>query len=887
MLKRLIVVNSEIYSIADIQLDSCDSIQVTGPNNIGKSTLIYALNFLYIIDGKLMIFSGGRTGDKITLNHYFPSVSGSYIIFEILKQRYYSILVRKDAEGKLEYYKIDSDYKESLYFIKAPEGRKIKRFEKLLSDLTVNGITYSKFSSRRELFNFVYQRGRKNNGVVWLNQNVSHDAREISNNFSRIYRYLIHAASLDNHTLKESLIVADSKDEERVEFSKKHQQDVNTLRRYNEQTRVTKSIIPKFDAFKELVERYKALQHLLSELVYAFDLKYKEVYPPLLLQIKETEDQRNSNETHIREVLLPRLSKLNQSLGANQTERTQKKKQIEELTTWIKNIKAYEGLPFLEQARDNLDVQRKHIEGRLYQIDDQSLSSKELESSILACAKSNEKLVRQIESYSNQLIHRITPRQEDKELLHAILSDEVSALSCETIRKEVTRAGRQLKLFDGEIDLPGTLIPRPIPSIEELKEQLVKGEKDKKHYESLLPVAKDKEKYERELKQLSGQIKEIEEKINSILLLPEKEEKLQTATKELAEVELRLDSIGKEIEEVNRENVQKQEEIKALDLQLLEKRKRTSDIRKWKEEVEFSGIDPVSAAKDMPLDALYADFNRLGSERDKLKINKEREFDSLKEKTRQVHSCEEEFIRYMDSEIATLEEKEKSIKMLLTNISAQFAIPCKTLLNKFEEFGEFITKQFNPKIRKIKISDIESLEIEISPNQKLLDDLEKIMGIQDLTSSLFFDDQDKSLATLNNYLDGQITIYFRELFDIRVRLKSKGNYKTVDFRKQVESDGTDKMIRLAIVMSIINQLIVSDPENRVVIFVDEIEKIDVANRGELLNFCKENNFLPIFASPGNLLDGFGKYYTIRKGRGKLVVTERNGNLITRKTKAAL
>jgi len=74
MLKRLVILNSEIYVKVAIELDNCNFLQIVGPNNVGKSTLIYALNFLYIIEGNKMTFSGGRIGDKATINHYFPSL---------------------------------------------------------------------------------------------------------------------------------------------------------------------------------------------------------------------------------------------------------------------------------------------------------------------------------------------------------------------------------------------------------------------------------------------------------------------------------------------------------------------------------------------------------------------------------------------------------------------------------------------------------------------------------------------------------------------------------------------------------------------------------------------------------------------------------------------
>ena len=54
MLTRLVILNSNTFGKAIVRLDDCDSIQFAGPNNVGKSTLVYSLNFLFIIDGKKM-----------------------------------------------------------------------------------------------------------------------------------------------------------------------------------------------------------------------------------------------------------------------------------------------------------------------------------------------------------------------------------------------------------------------------------------------------------------------------------------------------------------------------------------------------------------------------------------------------------------------------------------------------------------------------------------------------------------------------------------------------------------------------------------------------------------------------------------------------------------
>ena len=124
------------------------------------------------------------------------------------------------------------------------------------------------------------------------------------------------------------------------------------------------------------------------------------------------------------------------------------------------------------------------------------------------------------------------------------------------------------------------------------------------------------------------------------------------------------------------------------------------------------------------------------------------------------------------------------------------------------------------------------------------------------------------------YLSAQVkTIEFEDLFDIELHLDVKGKSKRVDLKEQVESDGTDRMIRLVIVMAIINRLAISSPENKIALFIDEIGTIDEHNRPQLVQFCKEHNFLPIFAAP-QPYDGFSKYYFIFRSKGKINLNDK-------------
>ena len=882
MLKRLIILNSDIYSKADIELDDCNSLQIVGPNNIGKSTLIYALNFLFIIDGREMTFSGNRTGDKTTFNHYFPSINSSFIVFEIFKNRYYSILVKRNAEGNLDYYKIDSEYKEEHYFTDTANGRKLKKFDLILSEFATNGIKHSKFSNRREVFNFVYQKGKRNNAVVWLNQNLNQDGRGISNNFSKIYKYLINTKLINNNSLKESLIIADNKENESVSFSKKNQKDIQTLLKHNRDIKVIKSIKRNFNDFKELVNQYAGKSTILSELIFAFDHQYSSLNSELRTSVSKMKIERDKDRTHLNETLNPKKDRLNQELGKIETQLEQKQKDINQKVEFVKRIKSYDNLQFLEQSFQNLDDKRKIIESQLTQIENQNLNSKAIKSKIEKTDSQIRKITSQVDTYSNQLIHQISDNQDNKELLNRILSTDISSLSSDHISDKISKTENLMKLFDGVIKLPNDLKGKPIESIEELKKQIKEFEKEKSFNENLLPIAEDLEKHQKDLEEVKNKIKGVNDKIEKLKQLPNLEKELESLNLEFENLLKQKEQSTKEIKLLEEEIRKLEEAIRQADKETINKENRIKEIQDWKVELEQLGIKPKEYQSTDSLDNIYKNLKRNFEERKDIKYKKDSLFEKLKSKTETSFASETDFIKHIDSELVTLEDKQQAIDGLLKNISTQFANPCRTLYSRFEEFTSFIINQFNSKIRKIKISDIDTLKIEIIENEERIKDLNKIIKIRDLTSELIFDDQSENLDTLNKYLDSQTTISFNDLFDIKLHLHKNGQHKDVDLKNQIESDGTDKMIRLVLIISIINQIVVKDDENKIVIFVDEIGTIDEANRIEILNFCKEHNFIPISAAPLHPYDGFDKYYLVRRSKGKIVVSEKNGNVILRK-----
>lgn len=869
MLTSLTILNSKVYGKAEIRLNDCDSLQLVGPNNIGKSTLIYALNFLFIIDGNKMTFSGQRRGDKETLHHYFPNPNQSYIVFEVFKKSYYCILVKRNGDSELEYYQFNSEYKEHFF---VDENKILLKFEEVQAALVMDGLELIPFKDKREVFNTVYQRGKRNQGVVWLDDNVKSEG--LSNNFSRIYRYLINTKLITNKNLKEALIVADNRENETLNFSQKNKKDIIDLRKINNEIRNLKSVKNEFDEFREVMSQYNAKARIINQLYYAFSQNYDTTLPTLQSQLAERNQNIAKINTEINENLIPQKADFDRKIGNKETEINSKAELLNEKETDLGIINAFEPLEFLNEALENYDKRRKEVESRITMVEIQRLNSQQIEQRILQLKSQILRNENQVENYGNLLINKISGNKENRKLLNAILSEQVKSLPGNQVLKAIHQVTDKLSIFDGEIDISKNLELKDFKTIEEIKEELNSIKLELKSQEALFEVARDLEKSQKDLHAINSEIEIIRTKLHKIKSKP-------TLQKAIDKLKVDLKLLNEEKQKIETEQARLAKDIakKQLDVQELivdkdKRERRIREIQEYKQNLAQFGLvgEEFDSADD--LDNLYKKVQINMSDRHDLKASKDKLFEKLRDKLQSTFADEMDFIKYVEEEISLLEDKERSVSSLLESISAQFANPAYTLLKRYEEFKEFVYNKFNSKLSQARISDIESLTIELMDNKKLVEEVKKISQIQQVRGQLMFEfDHSENLKVLDAYLDNAKKIEFDDLFDISLNLTRKGSTKQVDLNEQIESDGTDKMIRLIIIMTIINRLAIFDDENRIALFIDEVATIDKQNRPELVRFCKEHNFIPIFAAP-DAVPGFGKYYFIYPNAGKININEK-------------
>ena len=87
-----------------------------------------------------------------------------------------------------------------------------------------------------------------------------------------------------------------------------------------------------------------------------------------------------------------------------------------------------------------------------------------------------------------------------------------------------------------------------------------------------------------------------------------------------------------------------------------------------------------------------------------------------------------------------------------------------------------------------------------------------------------------------------------DLFKISVEItKATGKKEEIDLSKQVQSRGTNIVLKLYLFLNILKELVHSNEQNKVIIYVDELDAIGQKNVKYLIQFCKVNHFVPVFA----------------------------------------
>lgn len=885
MLNRIVIINSELYAKASIHIGDNSSIQITAENNVGKSSFLNTLNFLYITDKDQMRFEDNRKLSD-SMKHYFDGTSlHSFIVFEIFKNGYYCILVKATPENTIEYYKINGECKENFFIQTSADGFKAKKWEKILQELTNDNPTDPPTLLKgEELYNLVYNSDKNKNPVVWIKREVKRKGRALSNSFTDIYKHLIKTSEINEKAFKNALLIADNKQDVSLNvFTSSSFDKINEFER--KKTHLDNLTVVKldFEKLKLLNDTFISEEKVLGKLKNTFFKKFDAVEKDL--SEKTATDSLLSISIRTLETKIDvTLKKERDDLIAEKTTFTNQievaKKANIEIDKQLKEIEHYEPtddhLMFqgLITKVETEEKQRVQLEAQLTQLERSKFTVVEVDKAIKTLEDEVKAEEISIKEFDNLLYQNISADPEIIRKVFSLLSSKVAKLDKSKIKKEISKADFPLTFFDGKIDASEIEIQR-LPTIKELQEDVETKKKELAEKKIQQTAIKNQHTLQDSIdtfkKSIAATNTLIEKVRNKPVLVQTKTENETliniTLKRFVSDTQIKISDKDNEIERAKA----------ALKIKKDEKKQYEDDLKKYKNQYQSfqdrQEIYEIEEILDEPFEKLYEKFSKtyhasagVGGTRERRKDLK----DSINLKLKKDIQDIKQFIREVEEEIINIPQMDKVISNLLDTLSYEIGSPTFSFLTAFNDFKTFVYKSYNTKLAEYPVSNIQSVKVKIYEAEELIKDLDKISKLK-FSNGLDFDN---AYAESKKALERQLTeskgkpIDIYDLFTIKVEItKVTGESEEIDLSKQVQSRGTNIVLKLYLFLNILKDLVQSANENKVVIYVDELDAIGQKNVKHLIQFCKDNNFIPIFAAPRKV-EGIQKYYMIKEPLNK-------------------
>ena len=883
-LRKLVLINSANYEIAEIPLD--DAVSIVGPNNSGKTSLINALQFLLIRDKQQMDF--GAHDRNSSLKFYFPYPS-SYILLEMQLKSGVVVVgcVGKGFSNEYQYF----SYEGSLHIedYKDVDGSIIE--EAFLQEkMREKGISINKYPRSTEFFNNLY--GKTDLASSDLDIRLFSVAASLRDVFQKVLIKTLHLDKLDSADIKRFLLQINA-----VNYSKEaSSRGFDFKREWNEA----------FQSVEEDKAQYKACKDSMSS-INDLERKYNRIRElrgkigtmrPLINEgLSRWEEYKNSEDDRLEKDLArvqaeiaeygekhDQIIRDNEDINRNLGEIESKNNRYESLKSrFVLNIDENVLKQNLSSLNDQVAAKQTLLNStRQENVRFISKRIKELEEGInqsLRELESGEKLFkRQVQSLLNS---------EEKDILYNLVNQRLLSFSVdelgdvqsfvETYKAWLNSQGDVLE-FNGL-----TLNRREIlamghyeeKSPEEIREEINSSKAELEKYKERRDAIEDRENVKNELNDLIKRRDSIQKELNDYNELVElrlsEAERNDEKIKLFKSLQENQDNLAKFDEEKEKSQSKEREisgKIKDLndrnsEISLLRNKRR--DVENYTEVLEQVYLPYVydgNVMEELPelLKNQVDDCNEL----DSVSSSKNRILRDLEHRgfTKFIGiEQEDEMTERILDYAHTLPKEEAAIQHNLHVAITRVGNILIELVNQYKTFEDDLTK-FNVLITKRRVSDLKKLSIEINPRDIL--DAVKIIARHSTDSAdsmgLFSPDAkegyagnpevDKAKEKLFRFCDNNDKLRLENLFDLSIKVQKEGELEqNLSDLNAIGSNGTVLMAKLIFGLALLHWMTDKKNATTSICYLDEAASIDEENQKKLIAAAREFGFVLLFASP--------------------------------------
>lgn len=883
-LRKLVLINSANYEIAEIPLD--DAVSIVGPNNSGKTSLINALQFLLIRDKQQMDF--GAHDRNSSLKFYFPYPS-SYILLEMQLKSGVVVVgcVGKGFSNEYQYF----SYEGSLHIedYKDVDGSIIE--EAFLQEkMREKGISINKYPRSTEFFNNLY--GKIDLASSDLDIRLFSVAASLRDVFQKVLIKTLHLDKLDSADIKRFLLQINA-----VNYSKEaSSRGFDFKREWNEA----------FQSVEEDKAQYKACKDSMSS-INDLERKYNRIRElrgkigtmrPLIneglsrwKEYKNSEDDRLEKDLARVQAEVAEYGEKHDKIITDNGEINRKLGEIKSKDNRYEALKSQFVLNIDENVlRQNLDSLNNQVAAKQTLLNSTQQENikfinkqiKDLEERIKQSSKeleSGEKLFkRQVQSLLNS---------EEIDILYNLVNQRILSLSVDElgdVRSFIESYRTWLNSQGDVLEINGLTLNRceilamghyEEKTSEEIQEEINLSKDELEKYKERRRAIEEREKVEKELRELINRRDSAQKELNDYnefveLRLSEAErnsEKIKLS-KSLQE---NLNNLEKFDEEKGKSQSKEREIIgKIKDLNkrndeislLRNKRRDVENYTEVLEQVYLPYVYDGNVMEELPelLKNQVDDCNEL----DSVSSSKNRILRDLEHRgfTKFIGiEQEDEMTERVLDYAHTLPKEEAAIQHNLHVAITRVGNILIELVNQYKTFEDDLTK-FNVLITKRRVSDLKKLSIEINPRDIL--DAVKTIARHSTDSAdsigLFSPDAkegyagnpevDKAKEKLFRFCDNNDKLRLENLFDLSIKVQKEGELEqNLSDLNAIGSNGTVLMAKLIFGLALLHWMTDKKNATTSICYLDEAASIDEENQKKLIAAAREFGFVLLFASP--------------------------------------
>jgi hypothetical protein len=883
--QKIILLRAGKYDYAEVELSG--AVQIVGPNNTGKTTLINTLQFLYVDDLRTMDF--GSYSLEQTLSYYFPS-QYSYVLFECLGAAGQCVVgwrgQSKTSGGDPERFCFFGPYDPDDFF---DEERRVREPRDVNVRLALKQFRVIKSAQEhRELL--LPPAGADGKGIALV---ALRDADRFRR-FRESLKDLLSLSTITQEQMRERLLtLADVRtDVPALDVRKLFGDDYDLIRsRRDAVARFRKHE----GEVRRLVQSFGELDAVRGELIALWsDLRakraaFEQAHDERLTKFKQT----IAAQENIRAEISAQLHDRGAERDACLSEKGGIESKLRELEGQAKAFAEFD--PDLARAGEQ-NLKREELRLTKLLSDAETEPRQKAEQKVALYSELVRQKQQDIANFDRLAVTALRRHFKDEELagafrvLHFELletpvgDDGITARDEAQLLQIVRDLAARVKNGAYEDEAVRIVLREgrrgldELANVEALREKLREDNEVLCHWQGILNAILEREQLKTALKRCGLELEQLQKQLfahEEFVKARAEEPRLKRDFKQVADTIARLSAAVTELESKRREAEREQEQARNAIL---------AEENAYNEVMNRFGdcIFPEFDVKASTGDSLPADFDSAIA----LFLNRqERERRLAAEVTHRLQlvaqlvgeqfngADDAETVRNLQGELEALPDKvealERDWNALIQGLRGQFA----GVLKELDAVRAAVT-DLNRQFARIQVSDLKSIRLEVLEAGDLVSWIKRLVNLEQ--PGLFDDDTnvDQTIRNFRQKLEGSPLISFAQLFSLQFTVVGEdgASHHYQDFR-QIESHGTTIAVKVLFNLLVLRRYL---REDRCVVpfFLDEIQALDPANRAAVLSTARKLGFIAIAAAPEPVTEVDALYF-LQPQQGRIVLRHRH------------